>query len=117
MKQIILISLSLVFVAFLSKDVNAQEANDKYAEVTLSCSMNCAGCASKVKTQLTYTKGVKSVETDYVKDEILVKYLKSKTNVKALIASLKEIDYKATVKSDCSSNCNSTEKTPCCGGK
>jgi copper chaperone CopZ len=114
MKQIILISLSLVFVAFLSKDVNAQEANDKYAEVTLSCSMDCAGCASKVKTQLTYTKGVKSVETDYVKDEVLVKYLKSKTNEKALIASLKEIDYKATVKSDCS-KCSSTAKTPCCG--
>lgn len=103
MKKVILISIALIFTGMTS--VFAQEmtakketkANANISEVTLSCSMECGNCAAAVKKQLAYTKGVKFVSTDFEKDLVVVKYRNDRTDNDKIIASLAEINYKATV--------------------
>ena len=106
MKQLMMIFLSLILVSSGFNSAKAGEDNDKYAYVTLKVNMDCGNCAEKVTTQLSYTKGVKDVKADYVKDEVVVKYLKKKCSAKDLIASLAEIDYKATVKGEKAEGCS-----------
>lgn len=119
MKKTILILTVILFAGITS--MSAQEetkkeskAKSKISEVSLICNMDCNSCATKVKKQLAFTKGITGVETDYEKDIVTVKYRNDKTDTDKIIASLSEIDYKAKLKTDC---CPSTTKakTPCPG--
>jgi copper chaperone CopZ len=120
MKKVVLI-LSVVLFAGIS-DLMAQEEtsskeikkNEKISEVSLSCQMDCGNCSDKVKKQLAYTKGVKFVSTDFEKDVVVVKYRNDRTDVDKIIASLGEIDYKASVKKAC---CSGSAKTGGCSDK
>jgi len=146
MKKIVLV---LTTIAFAVVTVSAQKMtekteikkNDKISEITLLCKMECDNCATAVKKQLAYTKGVKYVETDYEKDIVVVKYRNDRTDVDQIIASLAEIKYTATVykpgcpnankaccpgssaKTDTHSGCGnktvttSDNKSGCCSGK
>lgn len=114
MKKIALILTALTFAVFtLSAQEKAEKKNDKISEVKLSCEMKCGNCAAEVKKQLAYTKGVKYVETDFEKDIIVVKYRNDRTDADKLIASLGEINYKATVNKP---GCSNAQKA-CCSGK
>lgn len=127
MKKSILILTAIIFA--LTTSLVAQETakpekkkNKKISEVSLVCKMDCEKCANDVKKQLAFTKGVKVVETDHENNTIFIKYRNDKTDPVKIIASLAEIDYKATVKKSCcpskakSSGCSSkTEKTGCGG--
>ena len=114
MKKTVLILAALMFAVFtVSAQGKAEKKNDKISEVKLSCKMDCGNCAADVKKQLAYTKGVKFVETDFEKDVVVVKYRNDITDSDKIIASLGEINYKATVnKADCPG-----AKKGCCSDK
>ena len=121
MKNLLLV-FSLVAV-LVSMPATATETSKKEVkEVVLSVGMHCQNCADKVIKQLSYTKGVKGVEADHAKNLVTVKYRTDKTTPEKLIASLKEIDFVATVqakaccsktevKSECASTCCDKSKT------
>lgn len=119
MKKVIFISIALLFAGMTS--IFAQETTTKsdaktsakMSEVTLACNMECGNCAADVKKQLSFTKGVKLVETDFEKDIVVVKYRNDKTDVDKIIASLGEIKYVASVYKP---KCGSANKG-CCAGK
>ncbi|MDD4216042.1 MAG: heavy-metal-associated domain-containing protein, partial [Bacteroidales bacterium] len=127
MKKTILILTVMLFAGITS--MSAQEetkketkANSKISEVSLVCNMACNSCATKVKKQLAFTKGITDVQTDYEKDIVTVKYRNDKTDTDKIIASLAEIDYQAKVKTDCPSTTKAktgcpgaTSKTGCAG--
>ena len=111
MKQLLMISISLFLFTFATNVTKAQ-SSDKYETVSLECDMDCGNCASKVKTQLAYTSGVKDVKPDFVKDVVKVTYKKNKTNVEDLISSLDEIGYKAKEMKD-GKDCSGKSKADC----
>lgn len=114
MKHVMMMSLSILFLMIGINQVNAQDnnENEKYSHTVLKVKMDCNNCAEAVKTQLAYTKGVKEVKADHVKDLVSVKYVAKKCSEQDLIASLAEIKYEATVyKAQANS---SAKKTPCC---
>ncbi len=120
MKKVALI-LSVIIFAGISGLMAQEETstkeikkNAKISEVSLSCQMDCGSCSEKVKKQLAYTKGVKFVSTDFEKDVVVVKYRNDRTDVDKIIASLGEIDYKASVKKTC---CPGSVKTGGCSDK
>lgn len=121
MKHVLMICLSIMFLATGVNKAQANQDGSKYAYTTLSVEMHCGDCANKVKTQLAYTKGVKEVTTDYVKNEVLVKYNTKKCSEQKLIESLAEINYTATVKgkectkkkSGCGSSCGGHSHSGC----
>ena len=98
MKHLMIMSLSILVLMIGTNHAIAQDDNDKYSYTTLEVSMDCNACVEKVQTQLAYTKGVKDVKADHVKDEVKVKYVTKKCSEEDLIGSLAEIDYKAKVK-------------------
>jgi copper chaperone CopZ len=125
MKHLMIMSLSILVLMIGTNHAIAQDenSNDKYSYTMLEVSMDCNACEEKVKTQLAYTKGVKEVKTDHVKNQVAVKYLNKKCSEKDLIASLAEIDYEAKVKSkdaaktSKSTPCSSQQKKACGGSK
>lgn len=123
MKHLMIMSLSILVLMIGTNHAIAQDekSNDKYSYTVLEVDMNCNACEEKVKTQLAYTKGVKEVKTDHVKNEVAVKYLNKKCSDKELIASLSKIDYKASVKqmgaTKAKTPCSSQQKKACGGSK
>ncbi len=119
MKRTVLIFSLMLSVLFLSESFAINDGGKKeLKEVTLSCDMNCMNCQNAVEKQLSFTKGVKSVEADHETDLITITYLSNKTNPELIIESLAKINYKASVynpkgnannKKGCSTPC----KTPC----
>jgi len=123
MKHLMIMSLSILVLMIGTNHAIAQDenTNDKYSYTMLEVEMDCNACVEKVKTQLAYTKGVKAVKADHVKDIVSVQYLTKKCSEKDLIASLAEIDYEAKVKAKEAAKIN--KKAPCssqqkkaCGG-
>ncbi len=138
MKKSILILVTMFLTVTL---VSAQEnkiqkevkQDSKISEIVLACNMDCGNCSAKVKKQLAYTKGVTEVDANFETDLVVVKYRNDKTDVEKIIASLDEINYKATVykpagtkKPGCenigvvkTSNCAgaNNEAKPCSGSK
>ncbi len=121
MKHLMIMSLSILVLMIGTNHAIAQDDNDKYSYTTLEVSMDCNACVEKVQTQLAYTKGVKDVKADHVKDEVKVKYVTKKCSEEDLIGSLAEIDYKAKVKhantSKAKTPCSSHQKKACGGSK
>ncbi|MFW5886225.1 MAG: heavy-metal-associated domain-containing protein [Bacteroidota bacterium] len=112
MKKVMIV-MNVIFFAFLSAGLHAQNA-DNNGEVILKTEMDCGSCASKVEKQLSFTKGVKNVKTDYVKDEVWIKYRSDKTTPEKLITSLDEIGYEAEVKGK-KQNADDNKKSACPG--
>ncbi|MFW6302066.1 MAG: heavy-metal-associated domain-containing protein [Bacteroidales bacterium] len=112
MKKVMMITVSVIFFAFITTNLNAQDA-DNTGELILETEMDCGKCSGEVKKQLAFTKGVKDVKADFVKDEVWIKYRTDKTDSKKLIASLDEIGYKATVKGE---KAKSDKKSSGCPG-
>ncbi len=101
MKKIMLIAvLALVAMAASAKDI-------KTVLLTTNPPMHCNSCETRIKENLKYVKGVKSIETDVASQTVKVTYDADKTTVQKFIDSLKKIQYTATEK----------EATPCTSAK
>ena len=63
--------------------------------------MHCANCEKKIKENIRFEKGVKSIKTDLKTKTVTVEYDAEKTNVQNIIKGFKKIKYEASeVKKD-----------------
>lgn len=87
----ILVALSSVCLA---KDI-------KTVVLTTTPQIHCEGCEKKIKENIRFEKGVKSIKTNLQDKTITIEYDADKTTVPALIEGFKRIKYEAKeVKSD-----------------
>ena len=59
--------------------------------------MQCENCEKKIKSNIRFEKGVKSIKTNLNDKTVTIEYDADKTNVQNIIAGFKKIKYKATV--------------------
>ena len=67
MKKILLFTLLLAATSAIAKDI-------KTAVLTLQPQMHCAGCENKVKNNLRFVKGIKTIEASAAKQCVVVTY-------------------------------------------
>ena len=60
---------------------------------TTTPQMHCAGCENKIKGNIKYIKGVKSIETDLEKQTVTIKYDSSKITPEKIVAGFSKIGY------------------------
>ncbi len=60
---------------------------------TTTPQMHCAGCENKIKGNIKYIKGVKSIETDLEKQTVTIKYDSAKTTLEKIVAGFSKIGY------------------------
>ena len=95
MKRLSFIIFALSFsVALFAKDI-------KTVVLKTQPEMHCMGCEKKIKENIRFEKGVKSIVTNLDDKTITIEYDAEKTNVKNIIEGFKKIKYEATeVKSE-----------------
>ena len=57
--------------------------------------MHCSGCEKKIKENIRFEKGVKSIKTNLEDKTVTIEYDADKTNVEAIIKGFKKINYEA----------------------
>lgn len=58
--------------------------------------MHCTGCEKKIKENIRFEKGVKSIKTNLKDKTVVIEYDADKTTVKNIIEGFKKIKYEAT---------------------
>ena len=64
--------------------------------VTTQPQMHCDGCETKIKGNLRFEKGVKSIETNVEEQRVTITYDADKTKPETLINAFGKFGYKAT---------------------
>ena len=95
MKRLSFIIFALSFsVALFAKDI-------KTVVLKTQPEMHCTGCEKKIKENIRFEKGVKSITTNLDDKTITIEYDAEKTNVQNIIKGFKKIKYEASeVKKD-----------------
>ena len=88
-KLLVLSAMMLTTVVTLAKDI-------KTVVVTTNPEMHCENCEKKIKGNLRFEKGVKSIKTDLKTKTVTIEYDADKTNVSNIIKGFKKIKYEAT---------------------
>ena len=94
MKNIIMLSLLIVFVAINGTKVMAQEKQ----KVTFTVNMTCNHCKLVIMKNIPYEKGVKDVSVDLDKKEVTILFRKDKITTDQLIKAFEKIGYTAVLK-------------------
>lgn len=90
MKRLSFIIFALSFsVALLAKDI-------KTVVLTTRPEMHCQNCEKKIKNNIRFEKGIKTIKTNLEKKTVIIEYDADKTNVQNIIAGFEKINYKAT---------------------
>ncbi len=58
--------------------------------------MHCTGCEKKIKDNIRFEKGVKTIKTNLDNKTVTIEYDADKTNVEKIIKGFKKINYEAT---------------------
>ena len=87
-KTLLLGAMMLTAVVGLAKDI-------KTVVVTTSPEMHCESCENKIKGNLRFEKGIKSIKTDLKTKTVTIQYDADKTNVQNIIKGFKKIKYEA----------------------
>ena len=95
MKRLSFIIFALSFsVALFAKDIKTVVLNTQPE-------MHCANCEKKIKENIRFEKGIKSIKTNLKDKTVTIEYDADKTNVHNIIKGFKKIKYEATeVKKD-----------------
>ena len=90
MKRLSFIIFALSFsVALFAKDI-------KTIVLKTQPEMHCTGCEKKIKDNIRFEKGVKSITTNLDDKTVTIEYDADKTNVKNIIEGFKKINYEAS---------------------
>ena len=89
-KTLVLSAMMLTAVVGLAKDI-------KTAIFTTNPEMHCESCENKIKGNLRFEKGIKSIKTDLKSKTVTIQYDADKTNVQNIIKGFKKIKYEAKV--------------------
>ena len=87
-KTLLLSAMMLTAVVGLAKDI-------KTAIFTTNPEMHCESCENKIKGNLRFEKGIKSIKTDLKSKTVTIQYDADKTNVQNIINGFKKIKYEA----------------------
>ncbi|NHB69790.1 heavy-metal-associated domain-containing protein [Perlabentimonas gracilis] len=96
MRTLASIVMTLLFVAVLAPEVEAQKPSGEKT-VNIEANLSCDGCKKTVETGLAKAKGVKEVKADPTTKMVTVTYDESKTSEEKLVKSIEKMGYKAKV--------------------
>ena len=82
------ISFALMLVA-----LGAQAKDIKTLVVTTNPQMHCASCENKIKGNLRFEKGIKTIETNVKEQRVTITYDADKTSSEALFKAFEKIGY------------------------
>lgn len=82
------IALAIASVCF-AKDI-------KTVVLTTNPQMHCENCEKKIKDNIRFEKGIKSIKTDLDSKTVTIEYDAEKTNVENIIKGFKKIKYDAS---------------------
>ena len=103
-KVLVLSAMMLTAVVGLAKDI-------KTVVVTTQPQMHCASCENKIKGNLRFEKGVKTIDCNIPEQRVTITYDAEKTNAESIIQSFGKFGYKATeVKQDTNKKSNGKKK-------
>lgn len=87
--MLLLSAMMLTAAAGLAKDIRT-------VVFTTEPEMHCQSCENKIKGNLRFEKGIKSIETDLKSKTVTIRYDADKTNVQNIIKGFRKIKYEAT---------------------
>lgn len=87
---------SFVTFALVLAALTAQAKDIKTLVVTTLPQMHCDGCEKKIKGNLRFEKGIKSIETSIDQQRVVITYDADKTKPEAIINAFGKFGYKAT---------------------
>ena len=86
--KVLFIALAFVSVCFAK--------NIKTVVLTTNPQMHCANCEKKIKDNIRFEKGIKSIKTNLDNKTVIIEYDADKTTVPAIIEGFKKIKYEAS---------------------
>lgn len=86
--KVLFVALALATVCF-GKDIRT-------VVLTTLPKMHCANCEKKIKENIRFEKGVKSIKTNLKTKTVTIEYDADKTNVQDIIKGFKKIKYEAS---------------------
>ena len=88
-RNLLLMAALLITTAVIAKNI-------KTAVFTTLPQMHCDNCENKIKGNLRFEKGIKTIECDIPGQRVTITYDAGKTNAEAIIQSFGKFGYKAT---------------------
>ena len=110
-KTTMLLTMLLIAAVTFAKDI-------KTVVVTTLPQMHCESCETKIKGNLRFEKGIKSVETNVDEQAVTIQYDADKTNEEAIMKAFGKFGYQASKKEAAKKECDKKEcgeKKECCG--
>lgn len=101
-RSFLLLTLALCAITSFAKDI-------KTIVVTTNPQMHCKSCENKIKNNMRFEKGIKSIETNISRQEVTLTYDADKTTPEKLMKGFEKFGYTATEKTGCDkqeSGCN-----------
>ena len=83
-----------LFIA-LALTLACQAKDIKTVVLTTNPQMHCANCEKKIKENIRFEKGIKSIKTNLDNKTVTIEYDADKTTVPAIIEGFKKIKYEA----------------------
>ena len=83
-----------LFIA-LALTLACQAKDIKTVVLTTTPQMHCANCEKKIKDNIRFEKGIKSIKTNLDNKTVIIEYDADKTTVPAIIEGFKKIKYEA----------------------
>ena len=84
-----------LFIA-LALTLACQAKDIKTVVLTTNPQMHCANCEKKIKDNIRFEKGIKSIKTNLDNKTVIIEYDADKTTVPAIIEGFKKIKYEAS---------------------
>lgn len=88
---------TILFFAMLLSAIVASAKDIKTVVFTTNPIMHCESCEKKIKGNLRFEKGVKSIETNVAEQRVTVSYDAAKTDAAKLQKAFSKFGYEATV--------------------
>ena len=89
----------VAFMLVVAGNTFAKTAADTLV-VTTQPQMHCQGCENKIKSNLRFEKGIKSIETSVPNQTVTVQYNADKTTPEKLQKGFEKFGYKARILKD-----------------
>lgn len=105
-KTTMLLTMLLIAAVTFAKDI-------KTVVVTTMPQMHCESCETKIKGNLRFEKGIKSVETNIDDQAVTIQYDADKTTEEAIMKAFGKFGYQASKKEAAQKECEKKE----CNGK
>ena len=102
-KSMMMLTMLLVACVTFAKDI-------KTVVLTTMPQMHCESCENKIKGNLRFEKGIKSVETNIDEQAVTVQYDADKTNEEKIMKAFGKFGYQASKKEAAKQDCKQCDK-------